>query len=163
MTKTYSLDGNIKKLKLYHNQFQHADYDNDLIGMFVILLDWLREINQQAKSFSIDFPKVETPESWHKLNPHFPSDEIRKNIRHAMSDIFKVNDDTSNEEILTFAHSVIFATAFFYQICPYKLEELMFTNEEVTRESAKQILMDDGMPEGFIREPSSNDYTSLYL
>lgn len=162
MPKTIVLNENIKKLKICHNQFQHADHDNDLIGIFESLLAWLREMHQQSKNLSIDFPKVETPQNWHKLNPHFPSSDIRVNIRSAMSDIFKVNEEVGDEEVLTFAHSVIFAAAFFYQICPYKLEELMYSDEIVTREDVQKILIDDGMPEGFVKEPSTNDYTNLY-
>jgi len=162
MSKTYILNENIMKLKLYHNQFQHADYDDDLIGMFVIFSEWLKEIYQQSKKLSIDFPKIETPETWHKLNPHFPSKEIRSNVRSTMSSIFKVNEEVKDEQVLTFSHSVIFATAFCYQICPYKLEELMYAGETVTREGAIKILLEDGLPEGFIKEPSNNDYTNMY-
>jgi hypothetical protein len=165
MSKVYVLNDNIKKLKIHHNKFQHTDFDNDLVGMFIELLAWLREINNQAKTLSVEFPKVETPESWYKFNPHFPTSNIRDNIRFALSDIFKIDENIGDcdEYVLLISHSAIFACAFFYQISPFKLEELMYNDEEVTRESVLQILLDEGMPSSFDRTPSDTDYTNLYL
>lgn len=163
MSKTYILNDNIKKLKLCHNRFQHADFDNDLVGMFIELLTWLREMNTQAKEIGVEFPKVEAPQSWFKMDPHFPGMDFRENIRFALSDIFKVTEDVEDEEVLLVSHSAIFASAFLYHMAPFKLEELMYTNEEVTRESVLQILLDEGFAKSLHREPSTTDYTNIYL
>jgi len=163
MPKTYILNDNIKKLKLCHNKFQHTDFDNDLVGMFIELVAWLREMNTQVKDLGLEFPKVEAPESWIKMPPHFPTMDIRDNIRYALSDVFKVTEDIEDEEVLLVSHAAIFASSFFYHMAPFKLEELMYNDEEVTRESVLQILLDEGFAESLYREPSTTDYTNSYL
>lgn len=162
LTQTFILNDNIKKLKICHNKFQHADFDNDLVGMFIELLIWLREIHIISQDIGITFDKVESPENWVKIHPHYPSNDIRQSIRSVLSDVFKIPNNTPDEEVLLVSYFSIFVCAFYYNISPFKLEELMYSDEKVTRESALQILIEYGMPSNFYKEPSMEDYTNVY-
>jgi len=153
----------MEKIKDLHYKFQHADFDNDLIGMFISLVEILREVNKQGKDLSIDFPKVEDPDNWFKQDPHFPVTNIRDNIRFAFSDVFKVEEEIPEENVLLTIHSVVFASAFAYNISPYKLEEYMYSDEELNREIVKYILLEYGMSKNWIKTPSDNDYSNLYI
>ena len=162
LTQTFILNDNIKKLKICHNRFQHADFDNDLVGMFIELLIWLREMKIISQDIGITFDKVESPETWVKIHPHYPSNNIRENIRCALGEIFKIPINTPDEEVLFVSYYAIFVCAFYYNLSPFKLEELMYSDEKVTRESVLQILIEYGMPPHFNKEPSMVDYTHLY-
>lgn len=163
MTFNFKIGKNLMKLKEIHYKFQHADFDNDLISMFSIMVEWLRELNKQGKDLSIDFPKVEEPERWVKLDPHFPDPNIRDNIRFALSDVFKVDETIPESLVLLNLHSSIFAAAFMYQLSPFKLEEFMYSDEEIVRDDVKNILLEYGMSENWIKNPSDQDYSNLYI
>jgi hypothetical protein len=150
-----------KSFKEYHNKFQFSDFDNDLVGLFIDCVSWLREIVKTCSEKNIDLEEIKDPENYHKFPPHYVSMVHRENIRYMLGRIFK--DETDDDIFLINSYVAIFASCYTYNFPIEKIKELILNDEELNREKALQILLDDGMAKQIHKEPSDTDYSNLFL
>ena len=52
--------------KKYYNKFQISDFDNDLVGLFIDGVVWLREIVKECKEKNIELEEIVEPQTYHK-------------------------------------------------------------------------------------------------
>lgn len=149
-----------KDYKEYHYKFQFSDFDNDLVGIFIDCVKWLREIVKESSEKNIELEEIKDPETYHKFCPHYPSIEYRENIRYMLEILFK--GDFEHDIFLMNSYVSLFATCYTYNYPIPVIKELILNDEELTREKVLQILIDDGMPPHLHKEPSDTDYSAFY-
>jgi hypothetical protein len=147
--------------KKYYNKFQISDYDNDLVGLFIDGVVWLREIVKECKEKNIELEEIKDPPTYCKLSPSYPLIDDRINCR----DLFGLNFkyDLDHDVFLINSYVSIFATFYMYHFPIKKTEELILNEEELSRESILKILLDDGMSKSLHKEPSGETYPKLMV
>ena len=149
-----------KDYKEYHLKFQFSDFDNDLVGLFIDCVSWLREIVKECAEKNIELETIEDPENYYKSPPHYPSMDYRENVRYMLSRIFKA--DYEHDVFLINSYVAIFAACYTYHYPISVIKDLILNDEELTREKVLKILLDDGMSINLHKEPSNTDYSAIY-
>lgn len=150
-----------KSFKEYHNKFQFSDFDNDLVGLFINSVTWLREIVKKCTEENIELEEIKDPENYHKFQPHYPSMDYRENVRYMLGRIFR--DETDDDVFLINSYVALFASCYTYNFPVGTIKELILNDTELTREKVLQILLDDGMAPEIHKEPSDTDYSKIFL
>ena len=147
--------------KKYYHKFQVSDFDNDLVGLFIDGVVWLREIVKECKEKNIELEEIVEPPIYHKLPPSYPLMDVRVNCR----DIFRLNFQYDLEHDVFLANSYVgmFATFYMYNFPVEKAKELILNEEELSRESVLKILVDDGMSMNIHKEPSGETFPKLMI
>ena len=144
------------------NDFQIADLDDDMVGMCKALVDWMKVLRVEAPR--VTFPDVEAPQNFYKLDPHQPKMESRKNMRKMMAHAVKYQgDDIDNDTKINNIYVVILAATYIYHMPSEKMAALSLSKEELTREVAKEVLLNDNMSPNWLKEPSGKDFTAIML
>lgn len=147
--------------KKYYNKFQISDYDNDLVGLFIDAVLWLREIVKECKEKNIELEEIKDPIQYQKFPPHYPNIDNRINCRDMFLQNFKL--DLDHDIFLINSYVSIFATCYLYHLPIEKIKELILNEEDLSRESVLKILLDDGMAPGLHKEPSGETYSNLLI
>ena len=147
--------------KKYHNKFQFSDFDNDLVGIFIDCVSWLREIVKECSEKNIELEEIKDPDRYQKFVPHYPSMDERDNVRIMLSILFK--EDFDHDIFLMNSYVAIFATCYTYHYPIPVIKDLILNDDELTREKVLQILLDDGMSMNLHKEPSDNDYSKMFV
>lgn len=147
--------------KKYYNKFQISDYDNDLVGLFIDGVVWLREIVKECKEKNIELEEIKDPPTYYKLPPSYPLIDDRINCRDLFSLHFKY--DLDHDVFLSNSYVSIFATFYIYHFPIEKTKELILNEEELSREKVLKILLDDGMSKSLHKEPSGETYPKLMV
>jgi hypothetical protein len=152
-----------KKLILdSYNKFQHADYDEDLVGMCCVIIEWLNQISIEMKRCGIEIDEFE-PLGISKMQPHFPSTEHRKNLRFALSSFMRSTEEDEKTYLQNALNTVLIAS-YIYHFPTEKIYKIAVDdNKTLTRDEVKQILLSDDMSPNWIKEPSDVDYSALFL
>lgn len=143
------------------NNFQIADLDDDMIGMYKALVDWLRVIRSELPNG--EFPDEKAPDNYYKLDPHQPRMELRINTRKFLAYATKFQEETDEEIKLINLYTAVLATAYIYHMPAKKLEEDGKSTGEYTRAEAEKRLLTDNMSPNWIKEPSLRDFTAIML
>jgi hypothetical protein len=142
--------------------FQQADYDEDLIGMCCAVIRWLDKIATEMKNCNVEIDEFE-PLQIQKLQPHFPSSDLRKNLRLSLARFMRSEEE--NEKVyLQNALNAVLIASYIYHFPTEKLYRIAVDDKKVlTRDEVKQILLSDDMSPNWIKEPSDVDYSALFL
>ena len=141
-------------MRKYFEQFQHHEYDNDLIGMTVSIVDWLKYLIEQGAE-QIEITK---PERFTKRQPHLPPPDNRDVVKDMLADALRSDEDL----VINNTYVGLIATTFVYN---FPVEKLVVaaTFDSFNREQARQVLIDDGVAEGILKEDSGKDFTAIYI
>ena len=143
------------------NDFQTADFDDDMVGMFKSLVDWMKVLRAEAPLAT--FPNAETPHNFYKLDPHQPKMELRKTMRKMMAHAVKYQGEVEDENKIINIYVVILAASYIYHMPTDKMVSVALDNVEFTRDSAKEVLLNDNMSPNWLKEPSGRDFTAIML
>jgi len=143
------------------NNFQIADLDDDMVGMCKALVDWMKVLRAEAPQAT--FPDTEAPHDFHKLDPHQPRMELRKNLRRMSSHAVKYMGDVEDETKIINIYVVTLAASYIYHMPTDKMVALALDKEEFTREKAQVLLLEDNMSPNWLKEPSGRDFTAIML
>jgi hypothetical protein len=141
-------------MRKYFEQFQHHEYDNDLIGMTVAIVDWLKYLIEQGA----EQIEITQPERFTKRQPHLPPPDRRDAVKDMLADALRSDE----EFVINNTYVGLIATTFVYNFPVEKLVEAA-TFESFSREQARQILIDDDVAEGILKEDSGKDFTAIYI
>jgi hypothetical protein len=150
---------NEKIVKCFDN-FQVADLDDDMVGMYKALTDWMAEIRTQLPNG--EFPDPEAPHNFYKMDPHQPRMELRKNYRKLLAHATKYQKESDDEIKLINIYVAIMAGCYIYHMPLDKMVELG-KHGEVTREVAQEALLADSMSPNWLKDPSGRDFTAIML
>lgn len=142
------------------DNFQIADLDDDMVGMCKAFVDWMVEIRQQVDETKL--PKPEPPSKFHKLDPHQPRMEMRKNYRKACAHAVKYQQEKNTEIQLINIYVTILAGLYIYHMPVEKMVELS-QSSSIDRDVAKETLLEDNMSPNWLKEPSGRDFTAIML
>ena len=143
------------------NDFQIADLDNDMVGMCKAMVDWVKVL--RAEIPDEEFPAIEPPEKFYKMDPHQPRMELRKNLRKMLAHSVKYQ---SEEDIVTKIKNVyvaVLAATYIYHMPTEKMVEVSKNPNEFTRNDAEKLLLEDNMSPNWLQEPSGKDFTAIML
>ena len=141
-------------MRKYFEQFQHHEYDNDLIGMTVSIVDWLKYLIEQGA----EQIEITNPERFTKRQPHLPPPDNRDVVKDMLADALRSDEDL----VINNTYVGLIATTFVYNFPVEKLVEAA-TFDSFNREQARQVLIDDGVAEGILKEDSGKDFTAIYI
>ena len=142
------------------DDFQIADLDDDMVGMYKALVDWMIEIHTQLPDG--EFPDPEPPHNFYKMDPHQPRMELRKNLRKLLAHATKFQEDADDEVKLLNIYVAVLAAFYIYHMPVEKAVELS-KSSEITREVAQETLLVDKMSPNWLKEPSGRDFTAIML
>jgi hypothetical protein len=142
------------------DDFQIADLDDDMVGMYKALVDWMVEIRTQLPNG--EFPDPEPPHNFYKMDPHQPRMELRKNLRKLLAHATKFQQDADDEVKLLNIYVAVLAAFYIYHMPVEKAVELS-KGTEITREVAQETLLADNMSPNWLKEPSGRDFTAIML
>lgn len=142
------------------NEFQVADLDDDMVGMYKAFVDWAAEIRSQVDVTKLPLP--EPPSKFYKLDPHQPKMELRKNYRKMCAHAVKFQKETDDETKLINVYVTILAGLYIYHMPVNKMVELSSAGS-IDRETAKEALLNDNMSPNWLKEPSGKDFTAIML
>jgi hypothetical protein len=148
------------RLRDLHCRFQDADYDDDIVGIMLSLVNlekWCQEEEAAEPLLVLEDPK--DPERFHKMQPHFPAMKYRKTARQVLAGVCKEEDKGLLVHNL---HATVLAIAYIYHM-PVAVMVEMAKSGDVTREQVLQALLDDGMSTNLPKDPSGKDFSALYL
>lgn len=150
---------NEEEIKLNH-KIQHADYDDDLIGICTTITETLKYYKNKSKEFNIKLEEPKEPFNYIKMNPFVAQMKYRKNIRKVLS----IASKEQNEIIrIQNVYIVLLATLYIYHFPIQELINLIDSNKDINRNIIQDILLKDGMSENWIKEPTDKDFTKLYM
>lgn len=141
--------------------FQIADLDDDMIGMCKSFVDWMVEIRKQLPNETL--PEAEPPFNFYKLDPHQPKMELRKNYRKLLAYSVKGQEGDDDKVKLMNIYVAIIAGLYLYHMPVEKMIERSQTLEDILREDAQEMLLNDNMSPNWIKEPSGKDFTAIML
>ena len=143
------------------NDFQIADLDDDMVGMYKALVDWIKVLRVEAPQ--VTFPDAEVPEKFYKMDPHQPKMELRKNMRKMMSHAVKYQEEGDTETKIINIYIVILAATYIYHMPTDKMIAAAIDNKEFTRDKAQALLLEDNMSPNWLKDPSGKDFTAIML
>lgn len=147
---------------LYVN-FQITDYDDDIVGMCLSLVEWMKWLFTKSKelNFEIESKPDKPSHNFYKHQPHFPRTELRSSARNVLEIAVKSEQDdiTKYKNLFT----CLLAITYIYHMPSERMYEIAKNNESFNREKATQILLDDNMSSNWLSvpKPSNRDYTAL--
>jgi hypothetical protein len=142
------------------DQFQIADLDDDMIGIFKSLVDWMIELRKHVDVTLLPQPKA--PSNFYKMNPHHPRMQLRRNYRKMLAHAVKYQKETDEQIKLINIYVTLLAGAYLYHMPVEKMVELSAIGK-IDRELAKQVLLEDNMSPNWLKEPSGRDFTAIML
>ena len=149
-----------KKLILEkYTDLQIAELDHDLIGMFKACIEWMRVVIKQMPDLNYNLPDYPYA-GYIKLHPHLPKPKDRIFIRKLAGHLFQRSDITLEERFLEIYKTIITIMYVFHFPVDILLE---YSKNDIviTRELAKDILLQDGMSKNWIKEPSGYDFSKV--
>ncbi len=150
---------NFELFTQYHNLFQIADLDDDMIGINKAVVDFLKII-QQLENFTLR--EIQEPDNFFKLQPHQPRMENRKNLRKLLA--FAVQQlDVEDSVKLNNLYITLIAATYVYHLPTQAIIQASTETTEFTREASLKMLLDDDMSPNWIKEPSGKDFSALML
>ena len=147
-------------LRELHCKFQDADYDDDIIGLALGLVNMGRWCWDQAEDLEITLEKSVDPERYYKMVPHFPSMKNRVSARNVLAQICKEEDRTL---LVQNVFVGAFAVAYNYHLPTAKMFDMITAEEETDRQTMKEVLLKDGMSPNLPKEPSGKDFSAIHL
>ena len=121
----------------------------------------MKELRVEAPG--VTFPDAEVPKKFYKLDPHQTKMELRKNLRKMLSHAVKYQGEEDNQTKIINIYVAILAATYIYHMPSEKMAALSLSNEEFTRDAAKEILLNDNMSPNWLKDPSGRDFTSIML
>lgn len=143
------------------DNFQIADLDDDMVGMCKALVDWMKVL--RAEIPGEEFPAAEAPERFHKMDPHQPRMELRKNLRKMMAHSVKYQTEEDFATKIKNVYVTVLAATYIYHMPTEKMVEAGKETNEFTRDQSKEILLNDNMSPNWLKEPSGKDFTAIML
>jgi hypothetical protein len=147
-------------LRDLHCGFQDTDYDDDIIGIMLSLVNLDKWCREGAIELSIALEEPKEPEKFHKMQPHFPSMKYRKTIRKILAGVCKEQDKAL---LIQNLHATVMAISYTYHMPTEVIIEMARRDSDVTRDEVLKALLDDGMSTNLPKEPSGKDFSALYL
>lgn len=144
-----------------YDNFQIADFDDDMVGMCKALVDWIKVL--RAELPGEQFPTNEVPEKFHKMHPHQPRMELRKNLRNALAHATKYQEEQDFAIKVMNLYVMILAATYVYHMPTEKMIEASLLSSEFTRKDSEKMLLDDDMSPNWLKEPSGRDFTAIML
>lgn len=141
--------------------FQIADLDDDMVGMCVALVNWMKVLRQENPDTV--FPETEAPNNFYKLDPHQPKMELRKNCRKMLAHSTKFQKEEEFEIKLVNIYVTLLATTYVYHMPTVAMVNAGKETKEFTRDDAKTMLLNDNMSPNWLKEPSGKDFTAIML
>ena len=141
--------------------FQIADLDDDMVGMGKALVDWIKVL--RAEIPNEEFPQIEPPENFYKLDPHQPRMELRKNLRKMLAHAVKYQEETDFATKVKNIYVAILAGTYIYHMPTEKIVEASLGSSEFTREDSSKMLLEDNMSPNWLKEPSGKDFSAIML
>lgn len=136
-------------MEKYFHQYQHCDYDDNLVGICQSIIDWLKWLKEQGA----EEVEITPPTQFTKIHPHFPAYKRRQSARKMLADAVKSENAIQNTYV------GLLAILYLYH---FPVETVLEALEQDDID-VKQILLDDGTPETILKEDSGKDFTALYL
>lgn len=143
----------------YYVNLQISDFDNDLVGLFIDCVKWLRVIEKESKENNIELEEINDPIQYVKFPPHYPHIDNRINSRELLEKSFKLDLDYDIFLINTYVS--IFAICYLYHFPIQQIKEFIKNDKELTRENVLEILIEDGMSPTLHKKPSGNTYPEM--
>jgi hypothetical protein len=147
------------RLRDLHCRFQDTDYDDDIIGIMLALVNLEKWCQDEAAELDLNLEDPKDPDRFHKMQPHFPAMKYRKTARQVLAGVCKEGD---KELLVHNLHATVLAIAYIYHM-PVAVMVEMARRGDVTREQVLQALLDDGMSTNLPKDPSGKDFSALYL
>jgi hypothetical protein len=147
------------RLRDLHCRFQDTDYDDDIIGIMLALVNLEKWCQEEAVELDLNLEDPKDPDRFHKMQPHFPAMKYRKTARQVLAGVCKEEDKGLLVHNL---HATVLAIAYIYHM-PVAVMVKMAMRGDVTREQVLQALLDDGMSTNLPKDPSGKDFSALYL
>lgn len=143
------------------NNYQIADFDDDMVGMCKALVDWMKVIRKELGQESP--PDNEELDNFYKLDPHQPRMELRKNLRSALA--YAVKGQEEEDEIVKLKNIfvVVVSATYVYHMPTKNMILASLDTNEFTREDSKNMLLADGMSPNWLKDPSGRDFTAIML
>lgn len=139
-------------------EFQVADYDDDLVGIFKAMVNWLIKLNKLLP----ELPEIDEPNNFHKIHPHHPRMELRKNYRGFLSHAVRRQEEADENIKIANLVVAIFAGAYIYHMPVKRMMELA-KGEFIDRKQSEKELLDDDMSPNWLKEPSGRDFSAIML
>ena len=143
------------------DNFQIADLDDDMVGMCKALVDWMKVLRVEIPDE--EFPAAEPPERFHKMDPHQPKMELRKNLRKMMVHSVKYQTEEDFTTKIKNIYVTVLAATYIYHMPTEKMVEAGKKTSEFTRDQTKEILLNDNMSPNWLKAPSGKDFTAIML
>ena len=140
--------------------FQIADLDDDMVGMCVALVNWMKVLRQESPDTV--FPETEAPSNFYKLDPHQPKMESRKSCRKMLAHSTKFQKE-DNETKLINIYVTLLATTYIYHMPTNAMVKASEETKEFTRDDARTMLLNDNMSTNWLKEPSDKDFSAIML
>ena len=147
-------------LRELHCKFQDADYDDDIVGLTLGLINMGRWCWEQAEDLEITLEKPTDPERYYKMVPHFPSMRNRVSARKVLAQICKEEDRSL---LVQNVFVGVFAVAYIYHLPTAEMFNMITAEEETDRQTMLDVLYKDGMSPNLPKEPSGRDFTAIHL
>lgn len=147
-------------LRELHCKFQDADYDDDIVGLTIGLINMGRWCWEQAEDLEITLEKPAVPDRYYKMVPHFPSMRNRVSARKVLAQICKEEDRSL---LVQNVFVVVFAVAYIYHLPTDEIFDMITAEEETDRQTMLDVLYKDGMSPNLPKEPSGRDFTAIHL
>lgn len=143
------------------NTFQITDLDDDMVGMNKAFVDWIKAL--RAEIPDEEFPAVEPPERFYKMDPHQPKMELRKNLRKMLAHSVKYQTEDDFATKVKNIYVTVLAATYIYHMPTEKIVEASLKENDFTREESKEMLLADNMSPNWLKEPSGKDFTAIML
>lgn len=143
------------------NTFQITDLDDDLVGMNKAFVDWIKALRTEIPDE--EFPAVEPPERFYKMDPHQPKMELRKNLRKMLAHSVKYQTEDDFATKVKNIYVTVLAATYIYHMPTEKIVEASLKENDFTREESKEMLLADNMSPNWLKEPSGKDFTAIML
>ena len=142
-----------------YNEFQIADFDDDLVGMFKAMVNWLVKLTKVLP----ELPEIEQPNNFCKIQPHHPRMELRQNFRGFLYHAVKKQEEEEDETVkLANLYVSILAGAYCYHMPVQRMIELG-KGTPIDRKISEKELLDDTMSPNWLKEPSGRDFSKIML
>lgn len=143
------------------DQFQITDLDDDMVGMCKAMVDWIKVIRTEIPDYTL--PAATSPDIFHKMHPHQPKMELRKNLRKMLAHACKYQVEVDVDIKMVNIYVVILAATYIYHMPTEQMVAVSLSDSEFTREQSEKMLLDDGMSPNWLKEPSGKDFSAIML
>lgn len=152
------------KLKENINNFLMASYDNDMVGMFTALTNFMTYLrcNHALENHLVT---IYQPSGYYKLEPHIPREEVVESCRNILKSFGKVQLEQPEDMdvYIKNLYTVLVGIGFSYHMPVEAMNSNARLKLWLTREDSLHILKLDLMSDNWVQEPSNNDYSEFLL